>query len=231
MRGMAPVTLAVIGDYPPYDIYQDGQASGIANDMAKALFERLDISVRFRQMPFKRALRTLKAGKVDALVGLGKNREREGYVLYPDHPLAVTQVAFFVRRGSAIGYRGDLREMSDFTIGTVHGFMYSQAFKTLAELGILRLEESATVRSNIQKLLRKRYDVFIANSAVVLYEAKQLGVSRQLEELSPPVDTGYMYLGISKESRLASSIEQINDALIAIRDDATEARILARYKE
>lgn len=35
----------------------------------------------------------------------------------------------------------------------------------------------------------------------------------------------------SKKSPLASSIERSNDGLIAIRDDATEARFLARYKE
>lgn len=223
------VTVAVVGNYPPYDFFKDGIASGIANDMMKEVFARLDMQVAIKELPFKRALEYVKSGYVDALAGLGKNPEREQYVLYPDIPLAKTNVSFFVRKGSGITYRGDLSEMARYTIGTVSGFMYTRKFQNLVDRGILHTDESATVESNIQKLLGNRYDVFVANSGVTWHVAKQLGVSSQIRELPPPVDTGYMYLGISKKSPLASSIDKINAALISIQEDGTEKKIYGRY--
>lgn len=64
--------MAVVGDYPPYDIHQDGKAFGIVNDMAKEVFARLGIFITIRQLPFKRALENLKSGDVDAIAGVGR---------------------------------------------------------------------------------------------------------------------------------------------------------------
>ncbi|MDM8550511.1 transporter substrate-binding domain-containing protein [Desulfobacterales bacterium HSG2] len=54
--------------WPPYIIIENGQISGIDVETVRELCRRLGIELRLWDLPWKRALKYMKSGKVDALI-------------------------------------------------------------------------------------------------------------------------------------------------------------------
>ncbi|WP_166646088.1 substrate-binding periplasmic protein [Halospina denitrificans] len=123
-----------VTDFPP-QYYQDetGEWTGLDVELARALVEEAGLPVRFVRLPWKRALRDLKEGKVHLMTTLAKTAERSAFVHYIGLERYSEMGLVVQKRHSGLVIEGldDLVEIcqaTDKRWGIQGGIFYSKAF-------------------------------------------------------------------------------------------------------
>lgn len=93
-----------INDWCPYSCSAQGPHRGILVDIVSDIFIAAGTTPRFVQMPFARALSSVRAGQAQAIVGVTHAVAPD--LQYPDEPIVTTQFCFFTRPGSTWRYPG-----------------------------------------------------------------------------------------------------------------------------
>lgn len=71
------ITFATTADYPPFEYYKNGEFVGFDVDLAKEIGKRLNLQVKFLDVPFMSILPTLDVGKADAAIAtIAVNEQR-----------------------------------------------------------------------------------------------------------------------------------------------------------
>ena len=76
------ITLAYVS-FPPYEYQEDGKAEGVLVDIIKEIFQRANIPLELKFLPFKRAYVEAKEGRIDGLFNFYKNEERLSFLIIP----------------------------------------------------------------------------------------------------------------------------------------------------
>lgn len=127
------ITVARGGDafYPPYDMIINDEITGFHIDFVREVAKRLNTEVEFVSYPWRRAVKMLKAGELDAVTYMSKTVEREqfGYFL-EGNILSILQDGFFILkdRFPDFKYSGKLTQLEPYIIGLQMGFSYGQSF-------------------------------------------------------------------------------------------------------
>lgn len=93
-----------INDWCPYSCSAQGQHRGILVDIVNDIFMAAGATPRFVQMPFARALSSVRSGQAQAIVGVTHAVAPD--LQYPDEPIITTQFCFFTRPDSTWRYAG-----------------------------------------------------------------------------------------------------------------------------
>lgn len=174
------------GSWAPLEIYKNGKFHGFHIDLVRAVAKRLDISVKFKSYPWKRAVDMVKRGKADAVTFMSYTDERAEFGLfYPQNVLSHSHIGLFTLKENAEKYSftGDLKELQGVKIGTIKGFVYEKSFD---QAEFLTKDRSSTHETQlILKIIHKRLPMGIGNIEDIKYVARQISVLDQLEFITP----------------------------------------------
>jgi polar amino acid transport system substrate-binding protein len=190
--------LIIVGEgFAPFEFTQDGKVVGIDIDIAKYIFNKMNIPVEFRIQPWKRAWYNVETGKADAILSTSLKEKRKPYLLYPQENMWVSEYVFFVMKDKVqpnfAGYKTAIQQK--LTIGIINGNSYHPSFwqafpykngatKFHGDLVSVQLNEQLDgvnkFEQNLKKLVRGRIDLVIADKTVGLYTAKLLGLHDQI---------------------------------------------------
>ena len=190
--------LIIVGEgFAPFEFTQDGKAVGIDIDIAKYIFNKMNIPVEFRIQPWKRAWYNIETGKADAILSTSLKEKRKPYLLYPQENMWVSEYVFFVMKDKVQpnfgGYETAIQQK--LTIGIINGNSYHPSFwqafpyengatNFQVDLVSLQLNDQLAgvnkFEQNLKKLVRGRIDLVIADKTVGLYTAKLLGLYDQI---------------------------------------------------
>ncbi|WDP89461.1 MAG: transporter substrate-binding domain-containing protein [Desulfobacter sp.] len=160
-------------NYAPYSYAESGKAAGIYTEIFAKAFARMNgYAVTIKPVPWKRGVKLMEDGK--------------GFALYPpyyrpkarpfmDYPVPVLDEGYSVLTSKAFAGGGSKTWPDDFAgkkIGINAGFSIPDVDKAKA-LGV-KIEEAATSRSNLLKLVSGRLDGYISDKNAMLWELKQL---------------------------------------------------------
>ena len=99
-------TLLVVGNHaPPYRIIEGTTFSGIYFDAMQEIGQRLGISVKFQDVPMKRALALMESGEADVMVVPNKTPERETFMVYTNATFPAENKVFYVHPDAALSVR------------------------------------------------------------------------------------------------------------------------------
>jgi polar amino acid transport system substrate-binding protein len=227
MHSAAEPLQVVTLEYPPLEYEEQGAIKGIAVDIVKEVFARMQQPITIKLYPFARALEMIKEGKADAIFTFSKLPERETFADYPSEVLVEQTVSLFVRQDAPITYDGDVISLRPYTCGVMQGAkygpIYDEAMKTM------KVEEVTDHWENVLKLAKNRLDVIIGPRLVILFTIKALGHQGDVKELYPPLETVPTYLAFSK-TRVAPGIkEQFERILKELKRDGTYDNIIQSY--
>lgn len=210
------------GSYPPMEVFEDGQHSGLHIDVTLAVAERLGVKVEYLDLPWQRAINAVKEGEVDAITYLGYTHERARFVHYlPGNVLSTTTTVFAVlaERKEHIHFDGNLATMKDYVIGVQHGYSYGELVD-----GASFLNKDAVYSENDVEdmLLKRRHDVSVISYQELL-GFQQQGKMKQVTYLEPPISWEAQYLAFSRH--------QNNNQLEMARLFAEEAKRFRKTDE
>jgi len=222
----APLQLA-IEHYPPYNLHHDdGSISGMDVEIVQAAFSLTDIETHIQYLPWKRAMKSTRRGRIDGLFSCVHSDERQAYLLYSS-PISETTMGALTRAdytGQPISQMADLRRLK---VAVVNGYATQQE--------LARLEYPATpldsIRSALNTLLYRDIDVYYGGLETALYIAHKIQVDNRLSRHrladKPPIP---LYLCLNRQAPGAkATIAAFNRGLQQLKLSGEYDRIRHRY--
>lgn len=221
-------------DDPPYFMARDDQVIGIDADLGREAMERMGCSLTFKKLPWARALRDLREGRVDLLSGAYRTAEREQYAHYSSVVGLVSPNVLFIQQDdSATGDFNGLEKLLDsgFKLGAQIDVSYSDEYSALIQNPDYKKNiEFLSRRESLWKMLaRDRIDGVVASKLTGLYEIQELGLSDTIKPSSLIVSNKPAYFIFSKASVNDGFVADFDKALQSMLDDGTFTAIVNKY--
>lgn len=88
-------------DYPPWNWHAGGKIVGVCAEVVSTLYQRLGLNVNLDYVgPWARCQQKVASGEVDINICALRNGERESYSRFTQTPMAINDMAVFVRQPS-----------------------------------------------------------------------------------------------------------------------------------
>lgn len=219
--------------FPPFQVAEGDDAGGLDLDLFRAAAASVDCEVVTREMPWRRLLRALETGEMDAAMGASITPEREAFARFSD-TYRNDEFVLFVRRGEVdkVGPGGIADVVgARFRLGIVGGYSYGDTFDRLMQDPSFarQVQAAPTTLLNLRKLLAGRIDGFIESRPVGADVARKEGVLDQVAVHPVPVSSDPTHLMFSKKSVPAQVVERFNDALATMKVNGRYDEIMNKY--
>lgn len=204
---------------------------GYMIELAEAVFSRHGHDVDYGNMPWERALQSVREGNHDCVVGAYESDAPD--FMFPDEHWGMDQSAFYARPGGDWQYDG-IDSLSEVTVATIGGYAYGEAFDEYRENnpdGFEVLNANNALEQNIRKVAGGRVDVLLESPAVLEAQLQEMGMQGELVkvgELGKPVP---MYIACSpaNEDRSRKLVDWVDEGTRALRSSGKLDEIMQRY--
>ncbi len=88
---------AVFVSWEPYGYIENKRAVGFELDIFSAVFNEMNMEVKFNERPWKRCLYMVKHGLADVVISALKTPEREVFMIYPKEFISINKSQIIVR--------------------------------------------------------------------------------------------------------------------------------------
>lgn len=227
-------TITMVADeWPPFNAAANSREEGYMVDIAREVFEEKGIEVQYMTMPWKRALAETRKGTYAAVIGASKT-DAAGFV-FPEEELARTKLAFYVKKGNPWKFK-DIESIKQIKLGAIAGYDYRQWLNDYIKANsnnpdkVQILTGDVPLQRNLSKLLLDRIDVVVDTEAAILWEAKRLGISHDIEPAGYGSEPSLCYIAFSPNRAKSSIYAQIlSDGIVKLRGNGKLQDILDKY--
>lgn len=220
------LTMATNAEFPPYEFYEGGEATGIDVEIATAIAEKLGMELVVEDMEFDSIIAAVQTGKADmGMAGMTVTEERQQSVNFTDSYAQGVQVVI-VAEDSPITTLDDLFvEGSDWKVGvqeSTTGDIYSTG--DIEEAGYGTIERYNKGADAVNALKTGKIDcVIIDNNPAKEYVKANEGLKI--------LDTEYAVedyaIAIAKDNE--ELLDKVNTALQELIADGTVQAIIDKY--
>ncbi len=217
--------------WPPYTIGKSGKAAeGIAAEVTREIFRRIGIEPRLELWPWKRVLKMAEVGKADGIMLLMKTEARQAFLIYSDRLFSNVDRVFANTESQKIPIHS-LEDLKYYRLGYVYGFVYGDSVDNILFKLAPKTFSAYTSEDNLGELASKRVDFIIESSHVVksILE-RHPDWEDKVHELDLKLESYDYYMGISKKSKYAGHIREINRAISDMKQDGTMNRLISGGK-
>lgn len=216
--------ITAIGDaWPPF-LSPDLPGKGIALQIVQAAFKEQGHEVEMKFVPWTRAIKSVKQGKIDILVGTWWTKKRSTFLNFSDDYL-VNNIKFIKRADDSFEYDG-LESLNKKNVGVIRDYGYSDNFKQAMNF---KKPETTKFINNLKKLVHKRIDLTLEDEIVarafIKNEAPQL--KDKIAFSSTPLSSNTLHItsGLSnpKNNKI---IADFNEGLAKIKSNGVYNSIL-----
>ncbi|XOV79908.1 MAG: substrate-binding periplasmic protein [Aestuariibacter sp.] len=154
----------------PYNCGEQDAKLGYMIDIARQVYATTDYQVEYVNMPWSRAIKSVIAGEVDALVGVTRNEVKE--LIFPQQPLGIATQTFYTLTTSDWQYQG-FSSLENIILGVIQGYAYGDLYQSyvahnLNDASKIYVATSiAGMAQNIRMLRKGRIDVLIEDKNVI----------------------------------------------------------------
>lgn len=213
------ITIGYFEGYPSNFLNKEtGEATGSTVDYLRDYVIEMGYKPVFvGPLPFPRLFEMLKSGEIDSLLGLSYIKEREEFIYYPNQPYRVLNPYVFVKKDSPIVKIENILDMLEYSYIYRQGGALPEFLRPYKDnLKINYLSKEDWLDRGLEMLLLGRVDGIITTSALsVELGARKKGLDIDLRKVLIPGENDPLYLGISKESKIAEDfLQKFNDNLL-----------------
>jgi len=204
----------------PQSYSVNGEQTGFLVDVVKEAFRRAGRSVEIRLLPWARCLSETRHGRVDGFFTAFLTPARQSVLGFSVEPLITQTESLFVRKGSPITFDGDLSILDKLRLGLIYDTSYGPRFdRFLAQRPSTQSEEHDGLETVVKMLAGGHIDVLPGDRESVIQTAASLGLSDQIVELSPTVETVPSYLVYTRAYDMGPVIADIDKSLRTMKED------------
>ncbi|WP_229509138.1 ABC transporter substrate-binding protein [Massilia sp. CCM 8734] len=139
----------------------NGEFSGMAAEIIRAIAGELGQPVHFELYPWARAQSMVAQGQADILVGPYKSPERLASFAFSERPFYQDQMVFFSRSNAPFAWDGSYASLRDKRIVIINGWAYGDEFNAARDQ--LTVSVTNSVESALTMLSHGRVDLFASN--------------------------------------------------------------------
>ncbi len=213
-----------INSAPPYRIIEGKNISGIYVEIIKEVLKNSEIDIKFKEMPLKRGIESMKSGDVDLMLGPNKTEERSEYIFFIEkYPLPRESKAFYYLNDKNI-----IKQYEDLynkRIDILRGAVY---FKKIDEDNMLMKSEVNDYNNSLLKVNGGRSEIAIIPELQGDYLLKK----NRLELKKSPfkIEGNLSFIAVSKKSKIRNKIiEKIEKELESIMNSKKYEDIMKKY--
>lgn len=213
--------------FPPFNMRENGEATGITVDILEEIFQRLDVDAEIELLPWAQGYRRIQEEPKTVLFGMARTEAREELFQWvgPIMPFRTELVSLEEKDLSIEGYE----DLHAYRIGTVRDDVTEETL--LAEgVPLANLDRSSELASNLRQLMAGRIDMIAYPTAVVLWEAGELGYDRDLFTSFFLMEELKLYYAFHRDMS-EDVIEKFQTALDALHEEGIVEDIIAGYLE
>jgi len=216
-------------EYPPYEYTKNRKVEGIAVDIIKLIFKKMNQPINIEILPWPKAISYIKNGKKDAIFTAFKNQRREKFADY-SQALIPQVVSLFVKKDSSVSYNGNLYKLSKYSLGVVKKVSYGKLLDNAISTNAFRRVDIVNDGAyNFRRLLNGRVDIVASNRDGALHILNQMDKVDEIVELSPKLQMVPSYMAFSKKRNLTHIRDKFDSILKRIKKDGTYSEILNYY--
>ena len=227
-------TITIVADeWPPFNGEANSQAEGYMVDIARIIFEAKGIEVKYVTMPWKRAIAGTRQGMYTAAVGASKT-DAVGFI-FPEEELARNKLAFYVKKDNSWRFKG-VESIHQIKLGVIAGYDYRQWLNDYIKEHsnnankVQILTGDVPLQRSLQRLLLGRINVVVDSEAAILWEAKRLGFSNEIECAGYGDEPSFCYIAFSPNIPSSPIYAQIlSDGIAQLRSNGKLQKILDKY--
>jgi polar amino acid transport system substrate-binding protein len=219
-------------DDPPYTYITSDKPDviqGISVDITRQVLSQLGCELNLIEMPWARALQSLKTGYIDILSGAYNTEERKEFAYFSKQALYSPNILFIRKEDTNLWQFTSLEDIinTSFNLGVQINVSYSQHYDTLkTQDNFARHLTTNSSRESLWKMLSlNRIDGVIADKATGNQELKKLGFINSIIPSQLIVSNDASYFAFSKKTIDLKFISLFDEALNNLIDDGTLNRI------
>jgi polar amino acid transport system substrate-binding protein len=226
---LARELLAVGTDFPRiFERTAAGEYRGLGPDVLRQVLEPRGHSLRFASYPWARAQRMVELGQADILIGPYRSPAREARFAFVGQAFYRDRIVFYCRRARSCQWSGDFRQLAGQRIGVVRAWAYGARFD--AERARLELVTVEGVDNGLKMLSLGRLELLASNQRNTLPVLQALGLSDEVSQLEPPVDTQDGYFAFPLHDSHAHLREDFEEGYRQLVERGQLARLAAQWQ-
>lgn len=207
---VAPLLIGAEDNWAPFSSADNGQPTGMAVDLVRAIFEEAGIPIQLVSVPYARCMIETKAGRLAGCFDTLPDAQMRRDYLFHAKPLFSDTLLILARADSTESQLRE-RDLENKVVLITHGYSYGDAFesnsrikrmKSVADLNVLRM------------LARSRGDYAVVYQRILAYQlrgsAKEL--TGQLKAVGR-LEDAHLFLSFSRAwPHIDTTIERFNAA-------------------
>ena len=171
----------------PYNCKEKSEQPGYLVDLAKEIYQQHGYTVKYKNLPWARALKYAKEGIIHAAIGAVKGNRGDLYI--NKEILGKDETVIVIRKGETFQFKG-VSSLDGKRIGVITNYTYDNhgaidkyiAERKKNEESALSVIHNQTALESLFKMLStNRIDLFFENKNVAYYKASQLNLSDRIE--------------------------------------------------
>lgn len=214
------MVVAMSGEFRPFSHFEDNELTGFDYDIAVAIAEEMGLELKTQTGAFDTLIQGVQSNRYDVLIAsMTPTEERDQAVDFTDS-YYTSGATMFVRNDSDCE---DPTEMDDPTVGVASGTTYESFLEEQDWVGEIRTFSSDVTA--LEDVDAGRLDGAMTDRLVGLYQIDQAG--RDLRDCGDPLYTEEPAFAVKEGN--AALVDQLNEALAAVKDDGTYAEISEKW--
>ncbi len=200
-------------EWKPYIYFENGKPKGYSFEILEYVLKNMEIEYTLTPYPWKRALKYVMKGRVDALFNASKKTDREEACHYPSEDLLKSKYVFFIlkRNEKKLKYQ-NFEDLKGHLIGVALGYSYTPEFWNFVKINKNYLE-ARNDKLNFKKLSKGRIDYFpaeIGNGKAIIEE---LGIGDIITYLPKPLTQKPYYIIFNKSRIEKEFVDMFSNTL------------------
>lgn len=212
------------GDYnhPPYEyINKKGEFIGFNIDIIRAIAEEQNINIEIIPMEWDKGLNSLKQDKLDGIIGMSKNQEREEYFKFVSPSLINEQVIFTSSQNVYINTLEDLEGLK--VAYQTNDFNEKNISKIPKVVAIPKADQESALIA----LINKEVDAVLGNKLVGIYYLQKNRIVNDIQVVGEPLDITEYGIVVNKVNIELHQI--LEEGLASIKKDKTYNQIYDKW--
>lgn len=208
----------VCDDWPPYQTVYGDNIDGFSTKVVTTVFDRMSVQVSsISSFPWKRAMKMMKEGSVDALFSSNFTKDRTIFAHYPEEQIIDAPWVMWVREGSELSYKS-FEDLKGKRVGLVLGYSYTPELLAYVEKHN-NYELVASDEQNFRKLNANRLDYIVAELGNGRHIINILGLEGIKPLLKNPVKTDGLYMIFNKKNVSKEFVDEFSEELRLLKQE------------
>lgn len=223
------VTIVAEDAWFPYSGVTDSnvyQSNGIAVDLVREAFNKVDVDVRFLTLPYDDGVKLVEEGIQVAVFDVPYESDAEERFLWPEQALMNVYAHVFVTNDSKLKAISSIEELNGLQVGLVRGYGYGDEID--GNLKMLKVF-SSTPQINLLRLMQGEVQVAVIFDQVARYLTTTMQLKDKVHSIGETENLD-IFIAFSKKHRDSEKyLKLFNSGFRQIKEDGTYDRIMTRW--